>query len=88
LKRDSLISRRAVGLRLRALRKACGWTLADVAARLGIRPMTAANHECGARLPKLETLVAMSILYRRSLDFLVAGCPRRSELWRMKNEGP
>ena len=62
---------KAIGARIRKARKARGWSLAELARRVSVQRMTVACWECGARVPKRESLVALVL--RRKLDWLVLG---------------
>lgn len=70
---------RAIGLRIRKTRKAREWHLADLAARIGVSPKTVAAWECGARVPMRDSLVALAMLFRRRLDWLVHGTYARTQ---------
>jgi len=61
-----------VGDRLKRLRVDRGMTLAGVAAATGISKSTMSRLETGQRRPTLELLLALSHVYRVSLDDLVA----------------
>jgi len=65
----------AVGPRLRALRKARGVTLEQMAERTGISISTLSRLESGRRRPTLELLFALAQEYRVPLDELV-GAPQ------------
>ena len=59
--------------RIIQLRKANGLSQQDLAPILHISPSAEGMYEQGRRTPSLETLIAMSILFRVSLDYLITG---------------
>ncbi|GAA2605789.1 helix-turn-helix domain-containing protein [Streptomyces tubercidicus] len=68
----------AVGPRLRALRRARGITLADLAATTGVSESTLSRLENGQRRPSLELLLPLARTYDVPLDDLV-GAPRTGD---------
>ena len=68
-----------MGLRIAALRKAAGWSQAELAARLKISPSAVGMYEQGRREPALQILVGMSELFGVSIDYLVTGRPDTKE---------
>ncbi|MFE3588273.1 XRE family transcriptional regulator [Streptomyces niveus] len=68
----------AVGPRLRALRRARGLTLADVAAVTGVSESTLSRLESGRRRASLELLLPLARTYNVPLDDLV-GAPRTGD---------
>ncbi|MEU2944134.1 XRE family transcriptional regulator [Nocardiopsis alba] len=67
-----------VGLRLRALRRARGITLADLAVTIGVSESTLSRLESGQRRPTLELLLPLARTYDVPLDDLV-GAPRTGD---------
>ncbi|MFT7836756.1 XRE family transcriptional regulator [Saccharothrix sp. BKS2] len=67
-----------VGPRLRALRRQCGTTLAELAAKTGISESTLSRLESGRRRANLELLLPLSRAYDVPLDDLV-GAPRTGD---------
>ncbi|MFC9680195.1 helix-turn-helix domain-containing protein [Streptomyces sp. NPDC056948] len=67
-----------VGPRLRALRRARGITLADLAATTGTSESTLSRLESGQRRPSLELLLPLARTYDVPLDDLV-GAPRTGD---------
>ncbi|MFG1782555.1 helix-turn-helix domain-containing protein [Rhodococcus oryzae] len=67
-----------VGPRLRALRRARGLTLADLAARTGVSESTLSRLESGQRRATLELLLPLARTYDVPLDDLV-GAPRTGD---------
>ncbi|HEX6418955.1 MAG TPA: helix-turn-helix transcriptional regulator, partial [Acidimicrobiales bacterium] len=65
---------RAVGPRLRSLRREAGVTLAELAATTGISVSTLSRLESGARRPTLELLLPLAQAHQVPLDELV-GAP-------------
>lgn len=57
--------------KLRAARKSTGMTLKEVAASLGVTHQAIQQIEAGKTTPRLETVIEMSKLYKRSLDDLM-----------------
>ncbi|MEV5892578.1 helix-turn-helix domain-containing protein [Nonomuraea fuscirosea] len=68
----------AVGARLRALRRARGITLADLAATTGVSESTLSRLESGQRRATLELLLPLARTYDVPLDDLV-GAPRTGD---------
>ncbi|MFG1972857.1 helix-turn-helix domain-containing protein [Nonomuraea fuscirosea] len=68
----------AVGPRLRALRRARGITLADLAATTGVSESTLSRLESGQRRATLELLLPLARTYEVPLDDLV-GAPRTGD---------
>ncbi|MEV0166289.1 helix-turn-helix domain-containing protein [Nonomuraea fuscirosea] len=68
----------AVGPRLRALRRARGITLADLAATTGVSESTLSRLESGQRRATLELLLPLARTYDVPLDDLV-GAPRTGD---------
>ena len=64
-----------MGIRIAALRKACGMNQKELAQRLKISPSTVGMYEQGRREPSVETLSAMAEIFGVSIDFLVTGKP-------------
>lgn len=67
-----------VGPRLRALRRARGTTLADLAAETGLTPSTLSRLENGLRRPTLEQLLPLARAHGVPLDDLV-GAPQTGD---------
>ncbi|MEC3895957.1 XRE family transcriptional regulator [Nocardiopsis sp. LDBS1602] len=67
-----------VGSRLRALRRARGITLADLAVTIGVSESTLSRLESGRRRPTLELLLPLARTYDVPLDDLV-GAPRTGD---------
>ncbi|MEU3025350.1 XRE family transcriptional regulator [Nocardiopsis alba] len=67
-----------VGSRLRALRRARGVTLADLAVTIGVSESTLSRLESGQRRPTLELLLPLARTYDVPLDDLV-GAPRTGD---------
>lgn len=60
-----------VGVRLRALRQARGWTLDELASRAGMSPSTLSRLESGKRQASLELLLPLTRLLGARIDDLV-----------------
>lgn len=63
--------RRAVGLRIKSLRKKIGLTQAEVAQKLGIAPQSVTNYESGKTDPSIRNLIALSAVLETSIDYLL-----------------
>ena len=64
-----------IGLRIAALRRAAGWSQAELAERLKISPSAVGMYEQGRREPALQMLIQLSELFRVTIDYLVTGKP-------------
>lgn len=64
-----------MGLRIAALRRAAGWSQADLAQRLKISPSTVGMYEQGRREPAVQMLIELSNLFGVTIDYLVTGKP-------------
>ena len=62
-----------IGLRIAALRKAAGWSQAELAQRLKISPSAVGMYEQGRREPALQMLIQLSELFGVTIDYLVTG---------------
>ena len=66
-------TRRMIAQRITVLRKRAALTQTQLAKELNITPSALGNYEQGRRLPNVEILVAMSVLFDVSLDYLITG---------------
>lgn len=57
--------------KLRALRKESRCTQEDISRKLNMQRQTYCNYENNARIPSLETVVALAEIYHVSVDYLV-----------------
>ena len=64
---------RGVGQRIRAARLGLAWRQKDLACAVEMTPKTVACWECGARIPRPDTLVVLAVALRRTLDWIVLG---------------
>ena len=64
-----------LGLRIAALRRAAGWSQAELAQRLKISPSAVGMYEQGRREPAVDMLVTLSELFGVTIDYLVTGRP-------------
>jgi len=62
-----------MGLRIAMLRRAAGWSQAELAEKLKISPSTVGMYEQGRREPAVQMLAALSELFGVSIDYLVTG---------------
>lgn len=60
-----------LGELLRELRKDHNMTQAELAAQLGLSPLTISSYECGRSLPDDETKVKIARIFGVSLDYLL-----------------
>ena len=65
--------RAAVGSRIKDLRKARGWTMKELAVRLGVGPTHLNKYESGLHAPPLEKLTQLADLFGVTVDYLVTG---------------
>lgn len=59
--------------RICLLRRAQGWSQAELAGRLGVSPSTVGMYEQGRREPSLSGLLALSRTFEVSVDYLLTG---------------
>ncbi len=62
-----------LGARIAALRRQANLSQSELAEQLRISPSAVGMYEQGRREPSVDTLVAMSRIFRVSLDFLLTG---------------
>lgn len=67
------ISRQAIGLRIRALRKEAGVNQKDFAERLQVSHTTLSSYETGDAYPSVEVLSRLTKATGKSLDWIVFG---------------
>lgn len=65
------------GRQLRALRKARGWTQAELAAKIGTEQSIVCNYERGAHYPPIPTLMKLAQALEVSLDRLLGAEQRK-----------
>lgn len=70
-KRELTAVAKRVGKRVRALRKAKGWSLADLAEKAGMFRTNICRVEAGRHLPSLETLLRLGKALGVSVEDLV-----------------
>ena len=63
--------RRAVGARIKAMRKKIGLTQAEVAKKLGIAPQSVTNYEAGKTDPSIRNLISLAAVLDVSIDYLL-----------------
>ena len=73
----------AIGRRIRDLRCARGWCQRCAAAKAGMNGSVWNLIEHGRRLPNIEHAIRLAVLFRRSVDFVLFGLPRRGMLYRL-----
>lgn len=66
------------GNRLKALRKKRGLSQKQVADRLGVTRSTISSYERNTKVPSLEVLEGLAILYRSSADYILGLDHRRN----------
>ena len=65
--------RKALGSRIKTMRKKKGWTQKELAARIEVNPPLLNKYEGGLHVPPLEKLVLLADVLDTSLDFLAVG---------------
>jgi DNA-binding XRE family transcriptional regulator len=73
----------AIGWRIRDLRCARGWCQRRAAEKVGMNGSVWNLIEHGRRLPNIEHAIKLAALFRRSVDFVLFGLPRRGMLYRL-----
>lgn len=63
--------RRAVGARIKAMRKKIGLTQAEVAKKLGIASQSVTNYESGKTDPSIRNLISLAAVLDVSIDYLL-----------------
>ena len=63
--------RRAVGARIKAMRKEIGLTQAEVAQKLGIASQSVTNYERGKTDPSIRNLISLAAVLGVSTDYLL-----------------
>ena len=63
--------RRAVGARIKAMRKKIGLTQAEVAKKLGIATQSVTNYEAGKTDPSIRNLISLAAVLGVSTDYLL-----------------
>ena len=66
-----MIDKTHFGKRVGVQRRRLGITQTELADRLGVTPQAVSKWECGAALPDVETLLALSHLFGRSVNALL-----------------
>ena len=72
-----------IGARIAARRRANGWRQADLGRRIGKHKSTVCSLEKGTWLPTFEVAFALCVVFRRSLEWLYFGLPRRTGIWKL-----
>lgn len=65
--------RRALGARIKELRKQQGWTQKELALKLGLQFSHLNKYEGGLHAPPLEKLVQLAEVFNTTVDFLITG---------------
>ena len=65
--------RKAMGLRIRALRKQRRWTLKELGANTGLRSYLLNKYECGVNAPPPQALVRLAEVLQTTTDHLLTG---------------
>ena|GEM_PF-5076671 len=73
----------AIGARIRARRLAMRWRQIDLARRIGRSKSVVCSLEKGRWLPTFEVSFALAVVFRRSLEWLYFGLPRRTGIWKL-----
>lgn len=64
-----------MGMRIAALRRAAGWSQAELAHRLKVSPSAVGMYEQGRREPAVQMLIELAELFGVTIDYLVTGRP-------------
>ena len=70
---DEPATRRAIGRRMRKLRKLCGWTQQACARALGVSQGAISLWERGERCPNAVDVLALSVLFSCTADDIISG---------------
>ena len=68
-----------LGARIAALRRAAGWSQAELAQKLQISASAVGMYEQGRREPAAEQLVRLAELFYVSVDYLLTGKPENEQ---------
>lgn len=68
-----------LGARIATLRRAAGWSQAELAQKLQISASAVGMYEQGRREPAVELLVRMAALFEVSVDYLLTGKPENEQ---------
>ena len=68
-----MIDKVKVGKRITALRKECGYSQSDFAAKLNVTPQAVSKWETGLALPDIEILLFMSMLFKITINEILEG---------------
>ena len=66
-------TRKALGARIKALRKNKKWTQKELAAKLNIGLSQFNKYESGLHVPQVEKLIQLAELFDTTIDFLLTG---------------
>lgn len=69
--------RKAFGARVKALRKAHGWSQKQFASQLNIRFQLLNKYEGGQHIPPAETLIKLADTLKTTVDYLLTGNPQQ-----------
>jgi transcriptional regulator with XRE-family HTH domain len=75
-----IADKKALGTRIKALRKVRHWTQKELAHRLGIRFEQLNKYESGLNIPPVEMLVKLAEALETSVDYLLTGTHEESTL--------
>lgn len=75
-----IADKKALGARIKALRKVRHWTQKELAQRLGIRFEQLNKYESGLNSPPVEMLVKLADTLETSVDYLLTGTGNDSTL--------
>jgi transcriptional regulator with XRE-family HTH domain len=67
------VLRQALGHRIKDLRKAHGWTMKELAAKLVVGTTHLNKYEAGIHAPPVEKLALLASLFSVSVDYLLTG---------------
>ena len=67
------LNAREIGARIRKARKGRKWQQRDLGRVVGVAKSTVCCWECGVRIPPRDMMIALSLVLRRKLTFLLFG---------------
>lgn len=68
-----IADKKAIGARIKMLRKARGWTQKQLALKIGVRYEQLNKYEGGFHIPAIDTLVRLADALDTTMDYLVTG---------------
>lgn len=78
---------KAIGKRIADARRARRWTVKQLAEALGMHESAIHGWTSGNRIPERDSLAALSMHLRRSIDWILTGCTKRGQGWKLLASG-